>query len=355
MSISDDDSGGRPVTPAAAAAEKRAQAAVTNGQGFDEPTAGDVSDAACVETSPRSSIQPTVTKRRASTSFQDLEESQEQEEKFGQVMHDRLRGLDDFEVTAAMAASQQILARSMTDPSGSLSLRKPSTSTKPTMPHVTMDGTKLIVTLGRHDRFQFDSPCRILMSSPKLKLEHTNVWTTQATCQEPENSVVIDSGGIGQRFVPIPLAHYGTVYTKENAVHVVVGGDVRRSKVHSRHLPYKTSNKFQARIVEDSDDESLNDTMEKSKKLGVLSPKKAMKLIRSMASEPQGGVVYLRGDESLVRYRLKHDERVEIQCGQIVGWTLGVRFEYKSVCCIRFVSAVLGEGTVWVSNPRRGK
>lgn len=47
-----------------------------------------------------------------------------------------------------------------------------------------------------------------------------------------------------------------------------------------------------------------------------------------------------------------HDEKVELHSGRIVAWTVGVRFEQSNYCCFRFVTAVHGEGTVWIQNSR---
>eukprot|EP01071_Lankesteria_metandrocarpae_P014062 Lankesteria_metandrocarpae@DN8067_c0_g1_i1.p1 len=246
-----------------------------------------------------------------------------------------------------------------------LTQRNLSSAPVPFVPQIILDGTKLIMKLGRSQKFCFDSPCRILLATPRIKLLHENVWTTTGTCQDSENTVVVDGGDSNMRFIPIPLSMYGIVYTKERSVHVVVGTDVRRSKVHSRHLPYKTCNKFQVQYTLESDQDDPSTAHEQqcavegsttsSRYFGRVSPERASKLIRMTQSEPNFGWVYLRGEDSLVRYKLKHDERIEIHSGQVVAWTLGVRFEYRSVCCFRFVTTVLGDGTVWITNPRRSR
>eukprot|EP00922_Rhytidocystis_sp_ex-Travisia-forbesii_P015830 GHVS01023593.1.p1 GENE.GHVS01023593.1~~GHVS01023593.1.p1 ORF type:complete len:161 (+),score=45.71 GHVS01023593.1:43-525(+) len=71
---------------------------------------------------------------------------------------------------------------------------------------------------------------------------------------------------------------------------------------------------------------------------------------------PVGDVVYIRCDDSLVRYRLRSSsDRIELHSGRILAWTLGVRFEYKNLCCWKSVVAVSGQpsGTVWIYYPTR--
>jgi len=197
-------------------------------------------------------------------------------------------------------------------------------------PQAIVDGSKLIFRLGKTDRLHFDNPTKIILSSPKLKQEQSTTWQTSVTFQDPRNLVVLDSCYVGQRFFPIALNQYGTVYTRPGTVHVVLG-NVRRHKVNSRSLPYRTCNKFenatgdQAPPYEDQDS------------VGAAVPE---------------GLLYIRSDESLTRYRLSKNDALELHSGRVIAWTLGVRFEFKSYCCFRFVSAVSGDGTIWVHNSR---
>lgn len=75
-------------------------------------------------------------------------------------------------------------------------------SPKPSRPTVVLDGSKLILRLGKtsltlmnavfvgkNDTFTIDNPCKILLATPKIRIERPVAWQTQGTCTEAENTV----------------------------------------------------------------------------------------------------------------------------------------------------------------------
>lgn len=222
-----------------------------------------------------------------------------------------------------MSNESSTLLRSFTD------TRLRSKQLKDSLASAIVDGSKIIFRLRKHDKIAFDNAAKIILATPKIKIEHNLPWHQQITCSEDQNLIIIDASSPGQRFYPMPMKQYGTVYTRPGTIHVATG-DIRRSKVSCRNLPYKTCNKF-----ENASGEPLK-TAEAD----------------SLDKEGCDSFLYLRSDESIIRYRLAKNERVELHSGRIVAWTLGVHFEFKTWCCIRFVSAVSGEGTIWVHNWR---
>eukprot|EP00923_Selenidium_pygospionis_P036986 GHVN01064771.1.p1 GENE.GHVN01064771.1~~GHVN01064771.1.p1 ORF type:complete len:248 (+),score=49.92 GHVN01064771.1:186-929(+) len=222
---------------------------------------------------------------------------------------------------------QHQLLRSMTD------TRYRSQEYKEFHPSALVDGSKIIFRLGKNDRIAFDYPTRLLFSTSKIKVETVRSLQSTVNCEDTHNLIVIDSGVIGERFFPISLAHYGTVYTRDGSVHAVLG-DHRRHKVTARSLPYRTCNKFEQAAGEPPPTEEERE--------------------QPVAIEASNGMLYLRSDESMTRYRLCKGECIVLHSGQLVAWTLGVHFEYKTTFwCIRYVSAVSGEGTVWIQNPTK--
>eukprot|EP00921_Rhytidocystis_pertsovi_P009630 GHVQ01015551.1.p1 GENE.GHVQ01015551.1~~GHVQ01015551.1.p1 ORF type:complete len:454 (-),score=85.87 GHVQ01015551.1:367-1728(-) len=286
----------------------------------------------------------------------------------------------------------------------------------------------------------------------------------------PPPLVVLDTCTIGYRYYPINLQEYGTIYTKDGASLVLLitgnlpqapsaagdaagggaagllgglrgagggegggaargttsgSGEMKRSKIRSRALPYRSCNKFEAsrtvgekstamvsqllqsvarivdggkeptveELIDSGDSSSSSSTLRK--RIGVKTdhnkendteplldasknnikeetgtkgdssdPSKVLVVPtgNSLCDAPQevpasscvGECIYLRCDESLVRYRLRSSaDRVELHSGKLIAWTLGVKFEYKSFCCSKTTIAVSGQpsGTVWIHNP----
>lgn len=197
-----------------------------------------------------------------------------------------------------------------------------------------VDGSKIILRLGKKDRISFDHPIRILFATPKI-VTTRDLFRSAKTiiCEDSYNLIVLDTGVVGDRFFPISLSHYGTVYTHSLASHVVLGNH-RRHKVAARSLPYRTCNKFENAA-------------------GDPPPTTEDECAISQQAETSDGILYLRGNESLTRYRLCKGERIELHAGTLVAWTLGVHFEFRYYCCMRYVSGVSGEGTVWIQSKTR--
>lgn len=196
-----------------------------------------------------------------------------------------------------------------------------------------VDGSKIIFRLRKNDKIHYDNAPKIILATPKITVEHHLPWHNQITATEEQNLVVLDSSSPGLRFYPIALKQYGTIYTRPGTVHICVG-ESRRMKVSCRSLPYKTCNKFENASGE--------------------QPSTSPNTENENTSNDEGfdNFLYIRSDESMIRYRLSKNDRMELHSGRIVAWTLGVHFEFKNICCVRFVSAVTGEGTVWIHNWR---
>eukprot|EP01068_Selenidium_serpulae_P013573 Selendium_serpulae@DN5978_c0_g2_i1.p1 len=191
------------------------------------------------------------------------------------------------------------------------------------------DGSKLIFRLGKNSRLSLDKPLNILFSTAKLSVESRSLDVKTIISGESNSVVVLDSGRQGRRFFPISLNHYGTVYTKPGVAHIVLGCH-RRNKVSAQSLPYSQSNKFEA-----AGGSQHEDVCDESELHGE--------------TDTADGLLYLQATESLVRYRLCKGERIDLYSGELAAWSLGVAFEFKnSFWWGREVTAVSGEGTVWI-------
>lgn len=200
------------------------------------------------------------------------------------------------------------------------------------IPRSIVDGSKLILRLKKDEKLSYESPTRILFSNKQLKLERSIWWLTDVILNEP-TLVVLDSCSPGMKFFPVPMRKFGTLYSREGVGHVVTG-DIVRSRVCSRSIPYRNCNKFEyaprnignLRALNSSDNEEDEDI----------------------------DIVYLRGDDSIIRYSLQPNEQIELGAGTVIAWTSGVSFNFKSFCCMKFVTFIVGDpssvSTVWIAN-----
>eukprot|EP01068_Selenidium_serpulae_P019140 Selendium_serpulae@DN6509_c4_g1_i1.p1 len=189
------------------------------------------------------------------------------------------------------------------------------------------DGSKLLLRLRKRDRVTIDAPLRLLFSTTRLKNESSLMWKAEYVCEEDHNLMAVDSNVIGHRFVAIPLAKYGTIYTKGAACLVVVGPH-NRTRVSAQSLPYRTCNRIDAK-----------------------GEATAMGDRPSPQSRRTDSVVFLRASRSLHRHEVTSTETVTLHSGVVVAWTLGLKFAFKGCCWCRSATAVGGEGTVWIDAP----
>ncbi|OII72000.1 uncharacterized protein cubi_01333 [Cryptosporidium ubiquitum] len=200
------------------------------------------------------------------------------------------------------------------------------------IPRSIVDGSKLILRLKKDEKLSYESPTRILFSNKQLKLERSIWWLTDVILTEA-TLIVLDSCSSGMKFFPVPMKKFGTLYSREGVGHVITG-DIIRSRVCSRSIPYRNCNKFEyaprnignLRSVNFSDGEENEDI----------------------------DIVYLRGDDSIIRYSLQPNEQIELGAGTVIAWTSGVSFNFKSFCCMKFVTSIVGDpshvSTVWIAN-----
>lgn len=93
---------------------------------------------------------------------------------------------------------------------------------------------------------QIDHSLRIIFASGKLRRIQRESTYSGYTSGAGGVIVVIDTGGFGQRFVPVAIPNGDAIYTRDGVAHVVLGGTdpVIRMKVSASGLPHKVCNKF---------------------------------------------------------------------------------------------------------------
>ncbi|KAF7455949.1 AIM24 protein [Cryptosporidium felis] len=199
------------------------------------------------------------------------------------------------------------------------------------IPRSIVDGSKLILRLKKDEKLSYESPTRILFSNKQLKLERSVWWLTDVILSENNSLVVLDSCSPGMKFFPVPMRKFGTLYSREGVGHVITG-DIIRSRICSRSIPYRNCNKFE------------------------YAPRSISSLRNGNSSEENDDIdiVYLRGDDSILRYTLQPNEQLELGAGTLIAWTSGISFNFKSFCCMKFVTSVVGDSsnisTVWIAN-----
>ncbi|KAH8742008.1 hypothetical protein FG386_002383 [Cryptosporidium ryanae] len=211
---------------------------------------------------------------------------------------------------------------------------KTSTESEITIiPRSIIDGSKLILRLKKDEKLGYESPTRILFSNRQLKLERSVWWLTDVIINENNTLVVLDSCSQGMKFFPVPMKKFGTLYSREGVGHVITG-DVIRSRICSKSIPYRNCNKFE----------------HAPRNLGGTSRSNNS----SEECDEDVDIVYLRGDDSVLRYILQPNEQLELSVGTVIAWTSGVTFNFKSFCCMKFVTSVVGDpnniSTVWIAN-----
>ncbi|CUV05557.1 Mitochondrial biogenesis protein AIM24 [Cryptosporidium tyzzeri] len=199
------------------------------------------------------------------------------------------------------------------------------------IPRSIVDGSKLILRLKKDEKLSYESPTRILFSNKQLKLERSIWWLTDVILTEP-SLIVLDSCSSGMKFFPVPMKKFGTLYSREGVGHVITG-DIIRSRICSRSIPYRNCNKFE----------------HAPRNIGNLRD------VNSSDNEDEDiDIVYLRGDESIIRYTLQPNEQIELGAGTVIAWTSGVSFNFKSFCFMKFVTSIVGDSssisTVWIAN-----
>ncbi|EEA08019.1 uncharacterized protein CMU_031600 [Cryptosporidium muris RN66] len=210
----------------------------------------------------------------------------------------------------------------MSDKSSGNSIIDDSLGNAAILPRAVIDGSKLILRLKKDEKLSYEAPTKILFSNMALKVEHSVWWLTDVVLSEPNNLIVLDSAAPEMRFFPVPMRKFGILYTREGVGHVITG-DITRARISSRSIPYKNCNKFE------------------------YTPR------QSANTSDDIDVIYLRGDDSFIRYTLQPNEHLELSAGAVIAWTAGVTFTFKSFCCLKFVTAVVGDptsvSTVWIA------
>lgn len=200
------------------------------------------------------------------------------------------------------------------------------------IPKSVVDGSKLILRMKKDEKLSYESPTRILFSNKQLKLERSIWWLTDVILSE-NTLVVLDSCSPGMKFFPVPMKKFGTLYSREGVGHVITG-EIIRSRVCSRNIPYRNCNKFEYAPRNIGNSRTAN------------SP--------GGEEEEEIDIVYLRGDDSIIRYTLQPNEQLELGAGTVIAWTSGVSFNFKSFCCMKFITSVVGDSshvsTVWIAN-----
>ncbi|KAH7647307.1 hypothetical protein FG379_002974 [Cryptosporidium bovis] len=203
------------------------------------------------------------------------------------------------------------------------------------IPRSIIDGSKLILRLKKDEKLGYESPTRILFSNKQLKLERSVWWLTDVIINENNTLVVLDSCSQGMKFFPVPMKKFGTLYSREGVGHVITG-DIIRSRICSKSIPYRNCNKFEYAPRNSG---------------GTLTSKSNSS---SEECDEDIDIVYLRGDDSILRYILQPNEQLELSAGTVIAWTAGVSFNFKSFCCMKFVTSVVGDpnniSTVWIAN-----
>ncbi|KAJ1606625.1 hypothetical protein OIY81_1265 [Cryptosporidium canis] len=200
------------------------------------------------------------------------------------------------------------------------------------IPKSIVDGSKLILRLKKDEKLSYESPTRILFSNKQLKLERSIWWLTDVILTE-NTLIVLDSCSPGMKFFPVPMKKFGTLYSREGVGHVITG-EIIRSRVCSRNIPYRNCNKFEHAPRSIS----------------------GLRATSSSSSEEEDeiDIVYLRGDDSIIRYTLQPNEQLELGAGTVIAWTSGISFNFKSFCCMKFVTSVVGDpsnvSTIWIAN-----
>lgn len=223
-----------------------------------------------------------------------------------------------------------------------------------------VDGSKVILRLGPNDTFSFDNQCRILFATNGIELDRrqgNGSITTGHNSSPNVSTVIIDSGVIGHRFIPIRLAQFGIVYTRDTASHVTVGPFVRRQKVSGRALPYRTCNKF---TVDTAFPAHCVPTLSGpySTPLGlaeavITTAKQTVSEIALTSLDPASALLFIKADDSVARYTLAPGESAQLHSSKLLAWTATCMFEVKDICCFRFVTGVTGPGTVWMQASKR--
>lgn len=205
------------------------------------------------------------------------------------------------------------------------------------IPRSILDGSKLILRLKKDEKLSYESPTRILFSNKQLKLERSVWWLTDVILNEANTLIVLDSCSSGMKFFPVPMKKFGTLYSREGVGHVITG-DIIRSRICSRSIPYRNCNKFEYA----------------PRNIGNLRSNNLDNDENITNDDDDIDIVYLRCDDSILRYTLQPNEQLELSAGTVIAWTSGISFNFKSFCCMKFVTSVVGDpthiSTIWIAN-----
>eukprot|EP00914_Ancora_sagittata_P034065 GHVO01068844.1.p1 GENE.GHVO01068844.1~~GHVO01068844.1.p1 ORF type:complete len:186 (-),score=30.52 GHVO01068844.1:330-809(-) len=140
--------------------------------------------------------------------------------------------------------------------------------------------------------------------------------------------------------------------------YVAVNSNIKRSFVRSRFLPYWTCIKYQVSNrpgtppPEEPPAQAANDPQ------AELRQRKEAISNRAPSLPPPGrplSPLYLSCSDSVLRYNLAAEERLDLAAARPIAWTLGVVFHFRTVCCYKYVTAVEGEGVVWIQSTRTAR
>ncbi|EZG89037.1 hypothetical protein GNI_003300 [Gregarina niphandrodes] len=215
---------------------------------------------------------------------------------------------------------------------------------RPTESACILDGSKLILRIASPGKpFQVDHGLKIIMADGPLKrIERSLLHSTYVT-EASDTTVVVDAGGPGLRFAPLlPSLLDGVVYTRDGCTHVVLSGTgaIQRSRVSAPNMPTRVVNKFVAqqhfRFHTETEATDTEEVFFPWSTLGHHSG--------------QGGVIFVRCDDSIYSHRLK-PRKLDLSEGRVIAWSAGITFQNnKGWFCFKRLSSAAGQGSVWIDN-----